>query len=117
MAFARLGFAEYFYSQVCFLCQQAAEKAVKAVHYLKGEREVSGHSVHALLVKLEKDLPGSKTFFESGGLLDQYFVPARYPGALPDGAPCEIYTRDQAEQAIDFAQAIVHFAKRQFLYA
>ena len=41
--FARLGLREGFHAQVCFLTQQSAEKAVKAIGYLLGERTVLGH--------------------------------------------------------------------------
>jgi HEPN domain-containing protein len=33
LRFAALGLERGFYAQCCFLCQQAAEKAVKALHY------------------------------------------------------------------------------------
>jgi len=39
-AFAELGAREGFFAQACFVCQQAAEKALKALHYLRGERLV-----------------------------------------------------------------------------
>ena len=36
LEFARLGLREGFFAQVCFLAQQSAEKAVKAIGYLHG---------------------------------------------------------------------------------
>ena len=35
LKFAKVAFKENYYSQCCFVSQQSAEKAVKAVHYSK----------------------------------------------------------------------------------
>jgi HEPN domain-containing protein len=113
LAFARQGFDGGFFSQVCFLCQQAGEKAVKAVRYHNGERYVTGHSIHALLKNVEVEQADQKILFEKGSLLDQFYIPARYPNGLPDGAPFEVYTSKQAEQAICDAQALLDFARRK----
>ena len=49
-----------FYEWSCFLCQQAAEKAVKAI-YQKLGAEAFGHSVAGLLKKLpEKYKPSAR---------------------------------------------------------
>jgi HEPN domain-containing protein len=113
LAFAAKGFEEGFFSQVCFLCQQAGEKAVKAVRYHAGDRFVTGHSIHALLKDIEMDPADRKNLLEKGSLLDQFYIPARYPNGLPDGAPFEVYTSKQAEQAILDSQALLDFAKRK----
>jgi HEPN domain-containing protein len=113
LAFAKRGLEEGYYSQVCFLCQQSGEKAVKSIHYHNGERFVPGHSIHALLKKLEPDFPEVNVLLETGGLLDQFYIPTRYPNGLPEGAPYEIYTQMQAKQAVDLAQKLLDFAKQK----
>jgi HEPN domain-containing protein len=75
LLFAESGRAGGFYAQTCFLCQQAAEKAVKAVWYGLGERIVYGHSVAQLLKGLAGRAPGAEALVETGGRLDQF-----YPG-------------------------------------
>ena len=50
--FARLAVEREFFAQACFVAQQVGEKAVKAVHYHLGARPVIGHSVQALLRRL-----------------------------------------------------------------
>jgi len=110
LLFARRGLSEGFHAQACFLSQQAAEKAVKAVHYLSGERTVLGHSVRQLLHSLEDRMPEAMALLETGGLLDQFYIPTRYPNGLPDGAPYEVYTAGQAEDAVRGAQAVLDFA-------
>lgn len=48
LAFAELGLREGFFAQTCFICQQAAEKALKALCYLRGDRVVLGDSLDGL---------------------------------------------------------------------
>jgi HEPN domain-containing protein len=42
--------------------------------------------------------------------LDLHYVPARYPNGLPDLAPFQAYTREQAERAIAGAMELVNAA-------
>ena len=110
LRFARVGLAEGFYAQVCFLAQQAAEKAVKAAHYRQGERRVLGHSLVVLLDTLPAN-SGAEGLRTLAAELDLHYVPARYPNGLPDLAPFEAYTREQAEHAIEAAQKFLDFAR------
>jgi len=107
LSFARLALRERYFSQVCFISQQAAEKALKALKYSDGARIVIGHSV----LELIKDIKGKhaelSTFEEIGGRLDQYYIPTRYPNGLPDGVPFEVYGKSQAEEAISAAAEIL----------
>jgi HEPN domain-containing protein len=44
----------------------------------------------------------------SGRILDQYYIPTRYPDALaPPAVPFESYTEEQGEKAVAAAQGIV----------
>ena len=49
LAFAELGARNGFPAQACFTSQQAAEKALKAIHYLSGKCFVPGNSLVELL--------------------------------------------------------------------
>lgn len=109
LAFAKRGVEEGFYSQACFLCQQAGEKAVKALHYLSGKRVVLGHSIQKLLEELDPRFLRAKEFIEAGSRLDQYYIPTRYPNGLPDGAPFEAYSESQAREAVSYAEEILFF--------
>jgi HEPN domain-containing protein len=57
LAFAEVGVREGFFAQACFICQQAGEKALKALHYRRGGRIVLGHSLAELLHDLLSDHP------------------------------------------------------------
>lgn len=46
-------------------------------------------------------------FRESFAVLDQYYVPTRYPNGLPGGIPSDVYTENQAAAAVDIARQVV----------
>ena len=60
----------------CFAAQQAAEKAVKALHQAHGQ-EAWGHSVLRLLTDAPVAPP--EALIEQARTLDTFYVPARYP--------------------------------------
>jgi len=64
----------------CFAAQQAAEKAVKALHESVGT-EAWGHSVAELLRGLG-DIPAE--LLDAARALDKHYIPARYPNSPPD---------------------------------
>jgi|ERR1043166_3945320 HEPN domain-containing protein len=93
----------------CFTAQQAAEKAVKALHESVGT-EAWGHSVVELLRGL-KDVPGD--VMDSGKGLDKHYIPARYPNTHPAGAPGDLYTVAEAQRAITDAERIIEHVRRR----
>ncbi len=96
----------------CFIAQQAAEKAVKALHLHLGQ-EAWGHVVAKLLVELPPSTPAPKKLVEKGRVLDNFYIPARYPNSHPEGAPFEHYGPLQSEEAIQYAREIVEFVRSQ----
>ena len=111
LAFAEHGLELGFFAQTCFLAQQVAEKAAKAVHYARGARVVMGHSVDGLLEALEAGAPGVAELRDGAKELDQHYVPTRYPNGLPGNVPFRAYTGEQARRALGYARAIVAFAR------
>ena len=112
--FARLGLREGFFSQVCFLAQQSAEKSVKAVGYLLGERTVMGHSVIVLADRYSDRVPDLAELRDEAGILDQYYIPTRYPNGLPGGFPFLAFTEEQATDAIAAAERFLGLAARRY---
>lgn len=94
----------------CFAAQQAAEKAVKALHLHLGQ-EAWGHVVAKLLAELPS--PPPPDLVERGRVLDNFYVPTRYPNGHATGAPFEHYGPLQSEQALDHAGAILAFVRAQ----
>lgn len=111
IAFAEIGLREGFYAQACFLAQQAAEKALKAVHYAEGARFVLGHSVMRLIQELKEQYPDFLQDMDVARELDQYYIPTRYPNGLPEGAPHEFYSSTQATAALAGAKSIIEKAR------
>jgi HEPN domain-containing protein len=109
--FGRHALRGRFFAQACFVAQQVAEKAVKAVHYHLTGRPVIGHSVHALLKRLNARAGVTAALLRTGGQLDQYYVSARYPDALPGVAPSDAYSESQARAALAAAGRILRWAR------
>jgi HEPN domain-containing protein len=107
LAFAELGAREGFAAQACFLCQQSADKALKALHYLGGERFVPGHSLVELIGPLVPRHAELGALADACRELDQFYVPTRYPNGLPGGTPFEVFTARQAREALRQARAVV----------
>ena len=111
LAFAELGAREEFPAQACFTSQQAAEKALEAIHYLSGERFVPGHSLVELLGTSAEPTGTLARLLDSARQLDQYYIPTRYPNGLPGGIPAEMFTDSQAEDAVNRARAFIEAAR------
>lgn len=96
----------------CFAAQQAAEKAVKALHLHLGQ-EAWGHVISKLLRELPVSVAVPEEFVEKGRVLDNFYIPPRYPNSHPAGAPFEHYGPLQSEEAIRYASEIIEFVRSQ----
>jgi len=94
----------------CFAAQQSAEKPVKALHLFLGQ-EAWGHSVARLLHELPTHV--HPDLLEKGKVLDNAYIPSRYPNGHPEGAPFEHYGPLQSGEAIKHAGAILEFIRSQ----
>lgn len=110
LGFARIALREAYYHQACFTAQQAAEKAVKAVGYHLGDRTVLGRSVAGLVDRYQDRVPALAELRPASGVLDLYYIPSRYPNGLPGGTPFQVFTEDQARDAVEAAEAFVRRA-------
>lgn len=91
-----------FYSQTCFIAQQAGEKALKAFCHSKGLDTIRTHSLYQII----KELNENGKLEQNAKQLDLYYISARYPDAFPAGAPFEMLTQEQAENALKAAREI-----------
>jgi HEPN domain-containing protein len=94
----------------CFAAQQAAEKAVKALHLHLGQ-EAWGHVVAKLLRELPLEASCSEDLIEKARVLDNFYIPARYPNSHSEGAPFEHYGPLQSGEAIRYAREIIEFVR------
>lgn len=93
----------------CFAAHQAAEKAVKSLHLALG-REAWGHVTARLLNQLPT-LPPAQ-LIDRARILDNYYVPARYPNGHVEGPAYEHYGSLHSSQALDHARAIIDFVRK-----
>jgi len=88
------------YNQVCFHSQQGVEKLLKGVLHQGGQKIPKTHHLQELLGMCIKHLPSLKDFEEDCLLLDRYYIPTRYPDALPGALPEGLPNKEDAEQAL-----------------
>ena len=92
------------YSHACFLSQQSAEKALKAL-WLAIDDDPWGHSIQKLVMQFPRQvmLRGIENWLTHAAYLDKFYIPTRYPNGLPDLTPSQVYISQDSEQAIEKA--------------
>jgi len=113
LKWARLLLKEGGYHLVCFLAQQVAEKALKALLYAQGEEIVLGHSVERLGVQVALHVPEIAEQSARWAVLDGYYVSTRYPNSLPGSIPAHVYQKDAAQDALKLAEEVVAFVEKR----
>jgi len=109
LAYAKVGFAETsLWANVCFSCQQAFEKYLKAYLISKKVDFPMTHDLTRLLNLCLKNDPAFSEFEELASMITPYGSAARYPdiGALE-------FSREQAEQALESAEKLGRFVKNK----
>jgi len=96
----------------CFVAQQAAEKAVKALH-LSSSQEAWGHVVAKLLSELPTKFAVPADMPDKARVLDAFYMAPRYPNGHPEGAPFEHYGKLHSDEAIGYAGEIIEFVRTQ----
>jgi len=93
---AELAMAEALWNQVCFHAQQGVGKVLKAWLADRGETPPRTHKLIDLVA-----LVGDTTLAglaDDVRILDRFYLPTRYPdalpGALPEGLPGEVESRE-----------------------
>lgn len=114
LEFADVGMRERFFSHVCFLSQQASEKALKAILIRKAQKYPRIHSIAELMGEVAKCVDDLNLDEQMGRVLDQYYIPTRYPdgvpGSLPEGQPSEKH----ASEGLEIAKRIVQEVEKRF---
>ncbi|MGQ9553578.1 MAG: HEPN domain-containing protein [Anaerolineae bacterium] len=110
LAAARHLLAGGYWAWCCFTCQQAAEKALKAVseHFRTPQ---FGHNLNLLLETVEARLPIANSMRMACARLNRYYIPTRYPDAFDRGAAADQFFRSDAVQAVGDAEEVVSFAE------
>ena len=101
---ANLAMRDSLFNQVCFHAQQAAEKTLKSLVIAAGILSPKTHKLGDLLGLLPAALPDD--LHQKLLLLDRYYIPTRYPDAVPGNLATEMPDHADAEEALSSAMAL-----------
>lgn len=97
---AELAYSEKIYNQVCFHAQQAVEKCLKAAIAANGDLVPRSHMMADLIREVPEELQSKMGSAQDQlFLLDQLYIPTRYPDAVPGSLEEGLPDEDQAETA------------------
>ena len=106
---AQLSLNEEIYNQACFHAQQCVEKLLKALIADVDEVPPKTHKLTDLLEIIpENVLPEYRKDMRH---LDRFYIPTRYPDALPGSLPEGLPNKDDAEAAVETAIQLVSTVK------
>ena len=101
---AEVLFGQDFYNQTCFHAQQCVEKLLKALICEQNRVPPRTHALTDLLNLLPQawfsDFQGE---IEN---LDDYYIPTRYPDALPGVLPDGLPGKEQSAEALETARKV-----------
>jgi len=102
---AEIALPEGLFNQVCFHSQQCVEKALKALLAQSAVSLPRTHAVSELINLLPSGwLSGLR---EKLAHLDAYYIPTRYPDALPGDLPEGLPGKGEAEEALGLAREVM----------
>jgi len=102
---AELAVGADIFNQACFHAQQSVEKCLKAALALQGELVPRTHLIADLVQQLVPAARAALRALETTLLeLDQFYIPTRYPDAVPGSLPEGLPQRQHAEQALEVAR-------------
>lgn len=106
---AKKAIEEKIYNQTCFHAQQAVEKMLKG--FLKSKK-ISVPKTHFLVELLKLCIGIDKDFAElkdKSSILDDYYIPTRYPDAIPGSLPENLPQEKDAKEALSILEHISKF--------
>lgn len=103
---ARDSFADGYFGNVCFICQQIAEKALKSYLFSEKQTLVRTHHLPVLNAKCKEFDKDFSQLKDAVNTLTNYYTDTRYPDIWD-------YSRFQdkklAEEALKFAEQVLNF--------
>jgi HEPN domain-containing protein len=93
----------------CFLAQQSAEKALKALLYWTRGDWPRIHLIEMLLRELAPEHTPTADLAADARSLDKYYTTTRYPDVLDHALPAASFVRREADGALDIARAVLEF--------
>lgn len=104
---------EGIFNMVCFHCQQAVEKSLKAFLRHRSKKIPYIHILEELCERCMEIDPAFSQIMDDCIALDIFYQPTRYPeapaGTLPEGTP----TKEQSEETLQKAKNIFAFVQQR----
>ena len=101
---AELAFENSLWNPVCFHSHQCAEKLLKALVVKKGGSPPRTHRLTDLLTLLEP--PALDELADELRSLEGFYIPTRYPDALPGALPESVLGKQEAKEALTAARRV-----------
>jgi len=96
-----------YHHQACLLCQQSAEKYLKALLVFHQKPFLKVHDLLDLETRLLETEPDVKTLHQGLVSLNRYYIETRYPGDYPD------FSWQDADEAFKAASNVANFVKQR----
>jgi len=107
---AEIVLKEGIYNQVCFHAQQSVEKALKGLLVQQQPALPRTHAIADLLRLISAEwLPDLRADLIEK--MDDYYIPTRYPDALPGTLPQGLPGKLEAEEALALAKRVLDEVK------
>lgn len=91
----------------CFLCEQAAQLAVKGLLHAIGE-PAWGHDLPQLVARAAESVgPERLAVTDAAEELSRHYIPARYPDAHPAGTADEHYNATSSRLAFEYVGSVL----------
>ena len=110
---ARLVLQEGHFAHTCFLAQQCIEKTLKAYLLARANSYPRVHKLVDLLAECEALDSTFATYRVDCIIVDQYYIPTRYPDGVPGGLPGGLPGETEAREALNAADEVFRFVAPQ----
>lgn len=107
--FAKSGLKDGFYSHVCFLSQQAVEKAMKGYLVTQGRDYPKTHGLISLLGCMK--VTWLDPYLSQIKKLSEFYVPLRYPDAVVGSLGKNLPDKEDAQNTLKWANQIVRIIR------
>ena len=106
---ARLVLQEKHFAHACFLAQQCIEKALKAYLLAKSNAYPRVHKLVDLLAECEALDSVFAAYRADCIVVDQYYIPTRYPDGVPGGLANGMPGETEAREALPAADGVFRY--------
>lgn len=113
LLWANASHKDKFFAGCCFVCQQAAEKALKAFLFSKEQTLIKTHLLPRLLKECLKFDEQFEELKDACEVLTLYYTESRYPSDADDS---EFNTNEKSKEALTLLQDILNFIEIKLKY-